>query len=178
MRLALVMVGLPARGKTYTARKIARYLSWRGLQARVFNVGNYRRDQAGAQVPHEFFNPQNEQGMFARRKAAEAALNDMLSWFSKGGEVGIYDATNTTKARRTWLHQCLEKSNIDVAFVESICDDDEIINANIVETKLYSPDYVGIHANKATNDFRARISHYHSIYEPLENEQLSWIKRV
>ena len=28
--LAVVMVGLPARGKTYIARKLARYLDWTG----------------------------------------------------------------------------------------------------------------------------------------------------
>ena len=49
--LAIVMVGLPARGKTYTAQKIARYLSWLGYACEVFNVGNYRRSCFGAQVP-------------------------------------------------------------------------------------------------------------------------------
>ena len=33
----LAMVGLPARGKTYIARKAARYLSWLGHETRVFN---------------------------------------------------------------------------------------------------------------------------------------------
>ena len=58
-RLVVVMVGLPARGKTFTARKIARFLQWRGWSARVFNVGNYRRERFGAKVPHSFFNPDN-----------------------------------------------------------------------------------------------------------------------
>ena len=65
MHLALIMVGLPARGKTYIARKISRYLSWRGHKTRVFNVGNYRREQAGAKVSHNFFDPNNPQGMAA-----------------------------------------------------------------------------------------------------------------
>ena len=50
----LVMVGLPARGKTYIARKLCRYLSWLGLRTQVFNVGNYRRKQFGAAQPHNF----------------------------------------------------------------------------------------------------------------------------
>ena len=70
MKLVLVMVGLPARGKTYTARKISRYLSWKGVKTKVFNVGNYRRDLSGAKVPHHFFDHQNEQGMAARREAS------------------------------------------------------------------------------------------------------------
>ena len=34
--LAIIMVGLPARGKTYISRKIARYLTWLGARARYF----------------------------------------------------------------------------------------------------------------------------------------------
>ena len=65
--LVVVMVGLPARGKTYIARKLARYLTWTGYQAEVFNVGNYRREQFGAQVPASFFDPTNPDGLQSRR---------------------------------------------------------------------------------------------------------------
>jgi len=33
---AVVMVGLPARGKTYMAKKLARYLNWVGLETQGF----------------------------------------------------------------------------------------------------------------------------------------------
>lgn len=176
--LALVMVGLPARGKTYTARKIARYLSWRGHRTEVFNVGNYRRKQAGAHVSHQFFDPTNPQGMMARRHAAESALRDMIVWFRQGGEVGIYDATNSLRERREWVQRALEAEGIAVAFIESICDDSDIIDANIQETKLASPDYVGVAAQEAVTDFRARIAHYHSVYETIIDDSRSWIKIV
>lgn len=39
----ICMVGLPARGKTYIAKKLARYLTWVGMKTKVFNVGEYRR---------------------------------------------------------------------------------------------------------------------------------------
>lgn len=62
-RLVLVMVGLPARGKTYIARRISQYLSFfHGATCRVFNVGTYRRAQVGAKTPAEFFRSDNEQG--------------------------------------------------------------------------------------------------------------------
>lgn len=47
LRYCIATVGLPARGKTFIARKIARWLVWLGYQAKIFNVGNYRR-QVGA----------------------------------------------------------------------------------------------------------------------------------
>ena len=39
----VVMVGLPARGKTFVSKKLVRYLNWIGIRSRVFNVGEYRR---------------------------------------------------------------------------------------------------------------------------------------
>ena len=74
--LVVVMVGLPARGKTYIARKLGWYLSWLGYRAKVFNVGNYRRDRFGAQVPASFFDPDNEEGLASRKQAAVAALQE------------------------------------------------------------------------------------------------------
>ena len=44
----ICMVGLPARGKTYIAKKLARYLNWIGINTRVFNVGEYRRQATTA----------------------------------------------------------------------------------------------------------------------------------
>ena len=99
-RLVIVMVGLPARGKTFTARKLSRYLAWRGYQTKVFNVGNYRRDPVGAAVPAAFFDPTNEVGAASRQQIALEALNDMLKWVRESGQVAIYDATNSTKMRR------------------------------------------------------------------------------
>ncbi|KAJ1938331.1 6-phosphofructo-2-kinase, partial [Linderina pennispora] len=42
-RLVVVMVGLPARGKSYIVKKLKRYLSWLGFQTKIFNVGDRRR---------------------------------------------------------------------------------------------------------------------------------------
>jgi hypothetical protein len=39
----LVLVGLPARGKSYIAHKLVNYLNWTGRRARLFNVGAFRR---------------------------------------------------------------------------------------------------------------------------------------
>jgi 6-phosphofructo-2-kinase len=46
-KLVVIMVGLPARGKSYITKKIQRYLSWQQHETRIFNVGNRRRVVAG-----------------------------------------------------------------------------------------------------------------------------------
>ena len=171
LKLAVVMVGLPARGKSYTARRIERYLSWLGYRTRVFNVGEYRRARVGAQVPHSFFDPDNPSGEQARRSVAMAALDDMVSWLASDGQVAIYDATNTTCERRRTVRARCERSGFQVLFIEIRCDDPSIIEANIRATKLSSPDYEDADPDDAAADFRARIAHYQRVYQPLEDDE-------
>ena len=177
-RLVFIMVGLPARGKTYIARKIGRYLDWLGYRTRVFNVGDYRRQRLGAHHPSSFFDPDNPQGRKQRSQMADAALHDMLHWLSLSGEVAIYDATNTTKKRRSHLRDECEKAGVRIVYVESICKDPALVEANIRATKLQSPDYEGVDHDVAVADFRARIAHYERIYEPITNDQATYIKYI
>ncbi|PYH89743.1 6-phosphofructo-2-kinase 1 [Aspergillus ellipticus CBS 707.79] len=46
-KLVIVMVGLPARGKSYVTKKLARYLNWLQHDTQIFNVGERRRVAAG-----------------------------------------------------------------------------------------------------------------------------------
>ncbi|KAI7902517.1 6-phosphofructo-2-kinase-domain-containing protein [Cokeromyces recurvatus] len=173
------MVGLPARGKTYISQKVCRYLTWLGIKTKVFNVGNYRRHLHGVHLPHTFFDPHNSVGEQHRREAAAAALKDMISWFNEEqGIVAIYDATNSTKARRAWLRERLGKEDIQVLFIESICQDESLILANIKEVKLSSPDYVNMDPDEAAIDFIARIDHYQEQYETITEQDLTYIKLI
>lgn len=42
-KLVIIMVGLPARGKSYITKKMARYLNWLQHDTKIFNVGEKRR---------------------------------------------------------------------------------------------------------------------------------------
>lgn len=42
-KLVIVMVGLPARGKSYITKKMTRYLNWLQHDTKIFNVGEKRR---------------------------------------------------------------------------------------------------------------------------------------
>ncbi|KAI1018722.1 hypothetical protein LB503_005883 [Fusarium chuoi] len=60
-KLVIVMVGLPARGKSYITKKLQRYLSWQQHDSRIFNVGNRRRVAAGRRVSvHPKLQPEPE----------------------------------------------------------------------------------------------------------------------
>ena len=64
-------------------------------------------------------------------------------------------------------------------FLESICTSDKIIESNVREVKVHSPDYKGVEATAAISDFLERIRHYEAIYEPIDEEiesHLAFIK--
>ena len=199
-RIAVVMVGLPARGKSLIAQKgmpsvclhvwapdthsisftVVRYLGWLSIAAKTFNVGSYRR----ADTPHppaDFFDTSNAEGERLRQAAAEAAVSDMVKWFEDGkGTVAILDATNSTKARRRWVHERCEAENIQTLYVESKCDDESIIMSNILEVKTTSPDYEGHDPEVAAQDFRKRIRNYEKVYQTIDEEEkdLTYVKLI
>lgn len=181
-KLAVVMMGLPARGKTYIGQKICRYLKWVGVSCKVFNVGQYRRKSAGVNLPAEFFDPSNTEAVALRNDAAMEALKDMMKWlFQEDGQVAIYDATNSTRERRERVLKRCQESNVQVVFVESICHDPEIILNNIKEVKISSPDYVGLNPEAAAEDFKRRMAHYEKAYETIgddDEKSLSYVKLV
>ena len=100
-----------------------------GPQVRVFNVGKYRRN-IGDTGDANFFDPSNESAVEQRQQAAAAAMEDMLKFFREGGEVGIFDATNSTRARRQWILDQAKGHGIAVVFIESICDDPEVLQVH------------------------------------------------
>src|SRR5262245_47898903 len=104
-KLALVMVGLPARGKTFVARKLQRYLSWLGHRTLWVNVGDYRRARAGAKQPAEYFAPDNLATRGERVGVAMAAPDDLLDGFARGGEIGIDDGAETERGRRRIIRE-------------------------------------------------------------------------
>ncbi|KAI5744443.1 hypothetical protein M8J76_002304 [Diaphorina citri] len=151
----IAMVGLPARGKTYISKKLSRYLNWIGINTRVFNLGEYRRHATQAYKNHDFFRQDNLEAMRIRTQCAIDALTDVIAWLETGGEVAVFDATNSTIDRRKMIHEMVvDKMGYKLFFVESVCDDPSIIEQNIMEVK----------------DFLQRIMHYEERYEALNEE--------
>ncbi|XP_045612118.1 6-phosphofructo-2-kinase/fructose-2,6-bisphosphatase 1 isoform X2 [Procambarus clarkii] len=170
----VAMVGLPARGKTYIAMKLARYLNWVGLPTKVFNVGDYRRQAVGNYRGHDFFHPRNREGTNVRNKCALDALQDVCEFLQSGGMVAVYDATNSNEERRQLIHHVIcERMGYKLFFIESICNDPNIIETNIMECKVTNPDYTNMEKEDAVKDFLKRIEHYRTMYEPLDEDKES-----
>lgn len=96
----------------------------------------------------------------------------MVKWFKKPDNlIAILDATNSTKARRRWIKERCDAEGIESLFVESKCDDEDLIMSNILEVKTTSPDYQGQDPEEAAKDFRARIKMYERVYETLDEDE-------
>ena len=189
--MVVVMVGLPARGKTYIARKLAHYFNFfHGAPTGLYNVGNYRRKISGASVKASFFDNKNAAAVAERKQAATEAMDALKAFMREGsekGRVGIYDATNTTRERREWIvseligetrGEGVISSKSHVVFVEIVCTNESIIDANIRAVKATMPDYQGQTPDEAVRDFRSRIQKYKDVYETIADETLSYIKSV
>ncbi|KAG2624848.1 6-phosphofructo-2-kinase/fructose-2,6-bisphosphatase-like isoform X2 [Panicum virgatum] len=175
-KLAIVLVGLPARGKTFTAVKLTRYLRWLGHETRHFNVGKYRRLKHGANLAADFFRDDNPEGIEARNEVAALAMEDMIDWMHGGGQVGIFDATNSTRKRRCMLMEMAE-GNCKIIFLETICNDPSIIERNIRLKIQQSPDYADQpDYETGLQDFKERLMNYEKVYEPVGEG--SYIKMI
>ena len=55
-------------------------------------------------------------------------------------------------------------------FVESLCDDNKIIDSNIREVKITSPDYASYNKDQVYDDFVERIKHYEKQYQTIDEQ--------
>jgi len=158
---------------------VCRYLQWLGIATKVFNVGNYRRKLFGAHQPHTFFDPTHQDGLKARTEADEQALHDMVRWFrDEEGIAAIYDATNATRAKRELLLQHCQQLEVQVMFIESVCEDEAIRLANAIEMQRFAPDYERMDPKLALQDYSDRVGHYKGHYETITENDLTYIKLI
>ncbi|XP_013990961.1 6-phosphofructo-2-kinase/fructose-2,6-bisphosphatase 2 [Salmo salar] len=168
----IVMIGLPARGKTYMSKKLTRYLNWIGVPTKVFNLGVYRREAVKAYKSYDFFRHDNEEAMEIRKQCALVALQDVKAYLTEeGGQIAVFDATNTTRERRELLLSFAKEHAYKVFFVESLCDDPDVIAANIMDVKVSSPDYPERDRESVMEDFLKRIECYKVMYQPLDPDE-------
>ena len=117
-------------------------------------------------------------GQQIRDQLACTALVQLLRWFGRGGQVGIFDATNSTRQRRCFLRDVLVARDIRPLFVEVICDDIDVIRTRVRQTKVFCPEYRGVVPEVAEHDFMERIRAYARLYEPVWDDSLVYCKLV
>jgi 6-phosphofructo-2-kinase/fructose-2,6-biphosphatase 2 len=121
-RLVIILVGLPARGKSFVARKLQNFITWNGHHCKIFNVGKYRR-QAYAERTEttgacdaNFFDSKNAEAAALRENVAEIALQDMLRWLDDDDS----DSEHGENAKKA---SDLDSNRRDVTSVSTLIDD-------------------------------------------------------
>ena len=169
-KLYVAMVGLPARGKSTMARRIRDGLLAEGIEAKIFNNGDVRRQLLGAESTEpDFYNPDNSFGRQAREMIARRNLEEAQTWLASGdGEVAILDATNASRARRQFIESKLRDH--PVLFVDCVNEDPLLLNA-CIRRKADLPEYASYTKDEAIKSFMKRIEYYETIYDPLTDEK-------
>jgi broad specificity phosphatase PhoE/predicted kinase len=168
-KLVIAMVGLPARGKSTMARKIARTFELDEVKVQIFNNGELRRQLSSENTSSaDFFSPFNTQGVALREKYSRINLERARAFLDSDGKVAIIDASNVTKQRRAMISAMFPE--LAVLFIECVNMDEEVREANL-ERKLSLKEFGHLSLDEALDSFVKRISHYEGIYEPLQEER-------
>jgi len=168
-KLVVGFVGLPARGKSYLARKLAYYLNWMEIKTNIFSHGDYRIKLFGSRQPAEFYDPDNIEGVKTRLSVARLALKDLFKYLDGGGQVGIMDATNSSLRRRQMIEKECAQQGVDLFWVESICDRDDVIEDNIRKVQMNLDEYSHMPPDEILEDFKKRIEYYKKAYTSLDS---------
>ncbi|KAK7044119.1 Fructose-2,6-bisphosphatase [Paramarasmius palmivorus] len=179
-------IGKKVAKPDYSESKIV-VAMWLEYDVKVFNVGQLRRSRArqkaqqlGIKEDHtaSFFSHSNVQATQNRDSLAEDSLEMLIQWLKEGGNVGIHDATNSTRSRRAKIEARLAKEKgMTLIFLESLCDDPAVIAANVaLKVSQGDPDYKDMSPEHAKADFLRRIAEYEKIYETITEPHLSYVR--
>ncbi|XXH00335.1 hypothetical protein Hte_006679 [Hypoxylon texense] len=181
-RIAIVMVGLPARGKTHIAVSLARYLGWLGVKTRIFHLGDYRRATVGqgGHVPEDYFYPNaSPASVVLRQKILKKCREDIYGWLNhENGQVAIYDAVNPTASGRRSLAKEFAKHDVQTLFLESYVDDDNLLRENARNVKIGSPDFAKMDPDEAAQLYLKRIETKIPTFETMDEKELNYIKMI
>jgi broad specificity phosphatase PhoE/predicted kinase len=168
-KLYIVMVGLPARGKSTIANKLKENLTKYGVKTGIFNNGDLRRRLTDVESSKpEFYDPDNQQGAELREKIAITNVGRAVDYLGRTGYVAILDATNVSLKRREKITGCI--TNHPILFIECINGDEKILKAGI-QRKVASPEFSHLAKEEAIKSFRQRIEYYQILYTPLLAER-------
>ncbi|KAI5803152.1 6-phosphofructo-2-kinase-domain-containing protein [Geopyxis carbonaria] len=181
-KIAIVTVGLPARGKTHVSVALSRYLRWLGVKTRAFHLGDYRRAHMGPgkDVPHDyFFVNASAESVKLRQTILQKCRMDLYHFLdNENGQVAIYDAVNPLSEGRRQLATEFAKHDIQTMFIESYVSDDSIIEENVRSVKISSPDYAGWNQDDAVRHYIARMQAKIPHFETINEKDLSYIKLI
>lgn len=168
-KLYLVLVGLPATGKSVLAAKLQETLAADGRAVRIFNNGDVRRRLFPKNTSFaEFYNPENKEFAALRDEIALINLYEAKNYLMEGGEIAVLDATNVSAARRRKIESHLHDH--PTLYIETVNNDPDLYAASIAR-KTRLPEFAHLSPEDARQSFEDRIQFYRQSYEALNDER-------
>lgn len=177
----IILVGLPASGKSTITSNLINYLK-PYYHIDTFNAGFIRRKLSIGKQNANFFDFNNPKAKKQRDTYAQISLDHLLnSLFCDNLDVGILDATNSTKDRRDYIFNTINdkkkyyesNSNIQIntMVLEIKCEDPKCWEFN-AKKKTTNPDYITMGYEKALKDFMDRAQRYRDAFEEITKEEM------
>lgn len=186
IKLCVVIVGLPARGKSFISQKIVRYLSWLSIPTESFNCSANLANalKESKLTSQDIFGIDSTPDHELLQSTRQFTVNQILKWFKTIDNCGvaIFDGINGTQRERARINQIMKENSIETVFLESYCDDETIIKLNITDIESTSPEYSNSESMEDTiNTVSNKIDFFGSQYESLTSKSesdLSFIKLI
>jgi broad specificity phosphatase PhoE/predicted kinase len=169
-KLYIVLMGLPARGKSTLAVRLQDALRRDSIATRIFNNGNLRRSHRPLAETSlsSFYSPDNSPAVSLRDGFARMNMKRAKAYLRNSGRVAILDATNASRRRREMIETFLDDHPL--LFIECVNDDADILQLSIQE-KARLTEFAHLDARTAQAEFLKRIDYYKMIYTPLAVER-------
>jgi len=170
----IIMVGLPARGKSFLSKKLNSLFTFLGIGSEIFNLGSYRRKSSAVLFDSYYFAPDNLQAKSEREQFARLALEDALEFLrTPYNHVAIYDGTNLSRDRREFLRSVLAEKRVKTIWIQMECSNKDIISQNVIKSKLDLQDYSFIQDKSLVySDFMRRIEEYQKSALPILQQEM------
>ncbi|QPG73682.1 hypothetical protein FOA43_000995 [Brettanomyces nanus] len=182
----ICLIGLPACGKSTVVRQLINFTNINtatennpGVRMKSFNAGDVRRKhEIGLRKKMKFDLSDNHTQQVREQYAFESLKRLTDSLVNDTVDVGILDATNTTKARRDSIFKQVTKvsreSHVEIhtLILEVKCTNKSLRRYNI-DQKANNADYKGVPKDQAIIDFLSRIEKYENIYEKVTFKEIN-----
>ncbi|ODQ78451.1 hypothetical protein BABINDRAFT_162673 [Babjeviella inositovora NRRL Y-12698] len=189
-KYVIILVGLPASGKSSFVRSFIKYVGdISDYRAASYNAGVARRQFFNTSAPatsaascqtHELFDPKNVEGTRQRDCWAQQTLRQLLhELLTNEQDIGIFDATNTTRERRTSIVREIREFqrespraySVTPIFLSVTLSLPKYLLYNIGQ-KAHNEDYKNeACTEQAVRDFALRYENYCSVYQPFSDAE-------
>jgi broad specificity phosphatase PhoE/adenylate kinase family enzyme len=177
--VVVVLVGLPASGKTVLAHKLERFLNWSGIVTQIFKLEEKLERHSSEYMRNIFADKRRHMSEVQKENFLNAAAK-IKFWLQGDGEIAILDGNNLTMEERQFIkNHVVGTLKYKLLFVECIIDDTTLLEKNIKETLELSDAYKGLDFKEAYTDIKEKIKTMKTVYQQISHKKentLSFIK--